>query len=85
MDETKIMKKQIDNLTIKSEGIRLEYEYVNNLKDRRIEELTKSIQKHCEEEKYYKEEFQEVVRKMEQYQQELEQIKNSRWWKLRGK
>lgn len=35
--------------------------------------------------KYYQNELQQVVNKMEKYKQENEQIKNSKWWKIREK
>lgn len=34
---------------------------------------------------YYKEEFLKCVKKMENYRDELQAIKNSKWWKLREK
>lgn len=34
---------------------------------------------------YYKKEFDEAVKKLETYKKENEEIKNSRWWKLRNK
>lgn len=92
MDEINKLKKEIESLSLKSEGIKLEYEYVNSLKDRRIEELkgklkeSKEYAKNKREEQiYYKQEFDVVVEKMEEYKTKLEQIENSKWWKLRNK
>lgn len=85
MNEIVKLQKQVNNLTIKAEGIELEYKYVNDLKDKKIRDLDNIIKNRNEEKKYYKKEFDEAVRKMEQYKQELEKIKNSKWWKIREK
>lgn len=92
MDEIKKMQKQIDNLTIKSEGIELEYQYVNELKNKKIEKLESELELKESELKekqetieYYKKEFEQVVKKMEEYKLENEAIKSSKWWKLREK
>lgn len=53
------------------------------------EELIKAkeeiIKEKDSETNYFKNEFKDTVRKLENCQKELEQIKNSRWWKLRNK
>lgn len=88
--------KEIQNLELKYEGIKLEYQYVNNLKNERIKKLTEQLtrQKEIEEGKikekedeiqFYKKEFKIAVKKMEEFEKENEMIKNSRWWKIREK
>lgn len=49
------------------------------------EEKEKEILEKEEKSNYYKNEFNECVKKMEKYKKELEVIKSSRWWKLREK
>lgn len=77
--------KEIQNLKLKCKGIELEYQYVNQLKDERIQYLQEENKKEKEVSQYYKREFEEAVNKMNQYKQEIEKIKNSRWWKIREK
>lgn len=78
-------KKEIESLKIRCEGIQLEYNYVNGIKDKRIKNLESLVEKETEEKNYYKDEFDKIVEKLEKCQQELEKIKNSKWWKLRSK
>ena len=89
MSEEKDFQKQIHNLELKAKGIELEYEYVNELKDRKYrtkyEKMEKQVKENESAIEYYKKEFDEVVKKMEEYKKENELIKNSKWWKLREK
>ena len=53
---------------------------------RKLQEENKNLRKQIEEQKeYYKNEFNSAIGKMETYKNELEEIKNSRWWKVRNK
>ena len=83
MNEINQLEKQIHNLTIKSKGIELEYQYVNELKNKKILELQEIVEKDKEQVGSYKKELENCQKKMEKYKEELEKIKNSRWWKLR--
>ena len=65
---------------------------IENQKDKQLQAKIIEIQSKNDEIKekqygieYYKKEFNEAVRKMEQYKKENEAIKNSRFWKLRNK
>lgn len=52
------------------------------------EEIEKEQQINKEQQytiEYYKKEFNDVVKKMELYEKELESIKNSKWWKIKQK
>ena len=85
----KELKKEIYSLNIKNEGINLEYEYVRHIKDKKINELEEEINKLVEEKQilklYYEKEFEDCIKEIEKYKEELEMIKNSKWWKLRNK
>lgn len=73
------LEKRIDCLEWKEEGIRLEYQYVNEIKDKRIYLLKEEIKE--------KEELQKKIQQLEEElakkNTKLKQIENSRWWKLR--
>lgn len=71
------LEQKIDCLEIKEQGIRLEYQYVNELKNEKINELEKELSEMEKENKTLIEEVYKI-------KSELEQIKNSRWWKLRN-
>lgn len=73
------LEKRIDCLEWKEEGIRLEYQYVNEIKDKRIYLLKEEIKE--------KEELQKKIQQLEEElakkNTKLKQIEKSRWWKLR--
>lgn len=81
MDNRKLNKK-IDNLKLANEGLLLEYQYVVQ---KNKEKFKEELEKEKEMTEYYKKEFDEVVKKLEECKSENEAIKNSRWWKLREK
>lgn len=70
------------NLELAREGTWLEYQYVTEKKDKYINELKKELD---QSNKYYQQEFKKIVQELEKYKKENEEIKNSRWWKLRNK
>ncbi len=81
MSEEKDFQKQIHNLELKAKGVELEYQYVTELKNNKILELENTIR----DIEPYKEKYQMAIEEMDRYKNELEAIKNSRWWKLREK
>ena len=85
MSELSDLQKEINNLKLKSKGIELEYQYVNELKDKKILKLQNDLKEEEEKKEYYIKEFEECVKKMEHYRDELNKIKSSRWWKIKEK
>ncbi len=51
----------------------------------KVELKEKELLESKEVQNYYHKEFDQCVEKMESYQRELEAIKSSKWWKIRGK
>ncbi len=85
MSELSDLQKEINNLKLKSKGIELEYQYVNELKDKKILKLQNDLKEEEEKKEYYIKEFEECVKKMDNYKKELDIIKASKWWKFREK
>lgn len=85
MSELSDLQKEINNLKLKSKGIELEYQYVNELKDKKILKLQNDLKEEEEKKEYYIKEFEECVKKMDNYKKELDIIKVSKWWKFREK
>ena len=85
MNGSNDLEKQINNLKLNIKGVELEYQYVTDLKNRKILELQDNIENEKEKKEYYKKEFEECVKKMENYKKELDIIKASRWWRFREK
>lgn len=54
-------------------------------KNQRIEEIGKEKQEAEYSRDYFKKEFEQAVKEIDNYKRELETIKNSKWWKLREK
>ena len=54
-------------------------------KEKEQQNCEKQLKEAMFEVEYYHREFDECVNKMENYKQELEKIKNSKWWKIRTK
>lgn len=79
------LEKQIDCLTWKVKGTQLEYEYVNKIKEERIMQAKKEKEEMTEKQKkQFKEETENLEKELRQTKLRLEQIENSRWWKLRN-
>lgn len=85
MSELSDLQKEINNLKLKSKGIELEYQYVNELKDKKILKLQNDLKEEEEKKEYYIKEFEECVKKVDNYKKELDIIKASKWWKFREK
>lgn len=85
MSELSDLQKEINNLKLKSKGIELEYQYVNELKDKKILKLQNDLKEEEEKKEYYIKEFEECVKKVDNYKKELDIIKASKWWKFRVK
>ena len=77
--------REVQNLELKYEGLKLEYEYVNQMKNERIKEKEEEIEVEKKKSLLYESELRNTAQILEEVQQELERINNSRWWKLRGK
>ncbi len=82
---------EIDCLEIRAQGINLEYEYINELKNRKIEALKSKLEEYKIEEEQLKNIKQELENEKNVLKQELqlknemlEKIEHSRWWKLRN-
>jgi len=56
---------------------------IESQKDKEIQEKNEEIKEKQYAIEYYKKEFDEAVKKMEQYKRENESIKNSKLWKIR--
>lgn len=78
------LEQEIDCLKIKNEGLRLEYEYVNEKKNQRINTLKDEIFKKEEENKSLIQKNQELEKALRIKNEKLNNIENSRWWKLRN-
>lgn len=79
----KDVEQEIDCLKLREEGIRLEFEYVNNLKDNRIQLLKEELKKIRDENIKLKEQITIIEEKLSIKSYSLEKIQNSRWWKIR--
>lgn len=78
------LEQQLDCLELREEGIRLEYEYVNNLKDNRIQLLKNELEGMKIENELLKDTVNELEEQLKRKNYKLEQIENSAWWKLRN-
>lgn len=78
------LEQQIDCLEIKQEGIRLEYEYVNEIKNRKISLLHSELEKQKTINELLINQNKQLKEQLELKNKSLEQIQNSRWWKLRN-
>ena len=68
--------KEIQNLELKYEGVTLEYQYVNNLKNERIKALTEQLTKQKEREEIIKDKEEKTIQEKEEetqfYKKEFE-------------
>lgn len=78
------LEKKIDCLQLKEQGIRLEYQYVNELKDKRSYLLKEEIKKELKEKELLKSNIQELEKKLANKNQKIKEIESSRWWKVRN-
>ena len=83
------MKKEISNLKLAKQGIEAEYQYVlekEKQKNWKLKGEVEQKQRELEDnELRFKKEFEQAVKEIDNYKRELEDIKNSKWWKLREK
>lgn len=79
------LEKQVDCLTWKLRGVELEYEYVNQIKEERIMQAKKEKEEMAEKQrKQFEAEKAKIEKELKETKEKLEQIENSRWWKLRN-
>ena len=87
----KTLEQEIDCLNIKNKGLNLEYEYVIDVKNKEICDLKEKIiklnidiQEQNEEIKVLNNKIKGIKDNLEQKEQKIISIENSRWWKLRN-
>lgn len=73
------MEQKIDCLEIREEGTRLEYQYVNELKDKKIQYLTEKLNQEREENKKKKEKLLQLEEQLHIKSKKIESIEKSRW------
>ena len=78
------LEQEIDCLKLKNEGLKLEYEYVNEQKRKKIYILEEKLSKEEEKNKQLTKENQELKSELKIKNEKITNIENSRFWKLRN-